>query len=35
VIGLLGGNNDVIPRPSEIPNIKPPYTTSQPKFSII
>jgi hypothetical protein len=35
LIGLLGGNNDVIPRPGEIPGIKPPHTTSQPLFSVI
>ena len=34
VIGLLGGPEDVMPRPIEIPNFKPPITTSQPKFVV-
>jgi hypothetical protein len=34
LIGLLGGPDDVMPRPIEIPNFKPPITTSQPKFVV-
>jgi hypothetical protein len=34
LIGLLGGPEDVMPRPIEIPNFKPPITTSQPKFVV-